>query len=124
MSCRNWEGSLKVRHGPALLQTSAAILWGTTITTDAAGVDDRVWLPLLAAAAVASLGALLHYLITRWIKASQALTRAVLTRPLGHDDTGPLAVITTGPIPKISLLPAPGAAPAARRKQRGQHASR
>lgn len=113
-----------MRFRPGVLQVTAGGLWAGAIAADAMKADSRVWVPLFAAAAVASWGALQYHLISGWVKADQAMTRAVLTRPVRRDDTGPLAAVTTGPIPAVSLLPAPGAAPAARHRQRGQHASR
>lgn len=116
-----------MRHGPALLRVTAAVLWGATIAADAIdAADGRIWLPILAAATLATWAAIQHYLIDQASQSAHAMARAALTRPYDRRDTGPMLKAQTGPLPKLSLLdaPPPAAAPAARHTRRGQHASR
>ena len=54
-----------MRHGSVLLQTSAVLSWGMTITADAMNADDRVWLPLFGAAMVASMASLIDRMAAR-----------------------------------------------------------
>ena len=132
MNGDNGRGADGVRIRPALLQGMALASWGGTIAADAAQADDRIWLPLLGAALLASWAAVQDYLIDRASQAANAMARAALTRPFDRDSgpmprpaTGPLARIT-GPMARLSLLdgPAHAAVPAARHRQRGQHANR
>ena len=76
-----------MRH--KLLQTLAAVSWATAITADVMGADDRIWVPLLGAAMVASWAAVQYYLVDRASRAAGAMAQAALSRPLYRDVTGP-----------------------------------
>ena len=97
-----------MRHGSVLLQTSAVLSWGMTITADALNADDRVWLPLFGAAMVASMAALMDQMERRSARAYAAAMQAGISRPpYAGPPSGPLAkLVTTGPLAK--LVPFPG----------------
>lgn len=71
----------------------AGVSWGAAIAADAVRADDRVWLPLLGAALLASWAAVQARLIDRASDAASAMTRAVLTRPFSRGDSGPMPAI-------------------------------
>ena len=119
-----------IRH--ALLQTSAAVLWGTTIITAFTGyderpeftpLDERLWLCTLGTALIVTWAAAQRQLVARFSKSNQALAQAVLTRPVNA--AGPMLKAATGPLPVLSQPDVPPAVPLAeRRKQLAHRAKR
>ena len=122
---------MTIRH--ALLQTSAAALWGTTIITAFTGyderpqftaLDERLWLCTLGTAMIVTWAATQHRIAARFSRSNQALATAVLTRPV--NSAGPPALIeVTGPHAAVSLPDAPPAdLRAERRKRHAQPSTR
>jgi hypothetical protein len=98
-----------------LLQTAAVLSWVTVIVGTFTGFDDdphtfseldfRIWLGVLSAA----LSFTLLAAVDKRVKVQQALTNAVLTRPLTRFDTGPqVPVIRQQPIPPPRLAAVDG----------------
>lgn len=103
------------------LRVTACTLWAAAIATAALVTEERVFTCILAAAVVASLAALQSAYAERIIRTYDALTRAVITRPLNRSDTGPIPVVT-------ELRPAgrrgQPAGPSSRDRRHARHATR
>jgi hypothetical protein len=84
---------------PLVLLATAAILWGTGIGYDAEDGRDRIWMPLLAAAAAATIAGFNLLLAARADRSNRALATAVLSRPLYRDPTGPIPAVPPQPQP-------------------------
>lgn len=114
---------------PGITPTISGILWAASIAADAGGISERIWRPLLTAAASVTVITAVHAMLARHARSNAAVTRAALTRPF--DRTGPIArIMDTGPMRKLASVsprhagetgPLPSAS--ALRKPHGQHAS-
>ena len=93
-----------MRRMPLVLLTAAAILWGIGIGTDADGESRRVWIPLVAGGCAMTIAGLHQLTVFRATRASEAMTRAVLTRPLTRFDTGPLPAVQPVPPPRLAAV--------------------
>lgn len=102
---------------PALLQTLAAVAWGTTIIGAFTGYDDRpgfsdldgrMWIINAAIACIITLVGLLSSQVARRVDtAYAAMARSFITRPAEPRNTGPLPLIdarTPGPVPGLRAL--------------------
>lgn len=92
-----------MRRVPMILTVTTGILWAAAIAADAADTSDRIWRPLLSAAAAAAVISAVQRLLDRYARkytrSSEALARAVMARPLYRD---------TGPLPRIQVVSQPG----------------
>jgi len=75
------------------ITAAAAAAWAATITADTLNLHEHIWAACLAAAAALTLAALIQGIVTRAARASEALTRAILNRPLTRFETGPLPAV-------------------------------
>lgn len=83
----------------------AAAAWGATITVDALNWPVHIWICSLTVAGMSTLSAFQCTFVTRWRRESQALTRAVITRPVNRD-TWPVAPpMRTPPRDSVPLAP-------------------
>jgi hypothetical protein len=94
------------------ISAAAAGAWAAAITADTVNAPEHIWAACLAAAAALTLAALIQAIITRAVTVCEALTRAILNRPLTRFDTGPMPRVP----PQLAVLDGHGkhAAPAAR----------
>lgn len=102
-----------MRHGPALLRTSAALLWIITLVTAITGFDDdprqfsafdfRLWLCVLALSILASLAAFQQAIAAKAARLYTEMTKAAVTRPpYGDPPSGPMAKLAaSGPMAKL-----------------------
>ena len=117
-----------MKRAPVILLVTAVILWGAAIGADAVDASDRIWRPLLSAAAAVAVITAVHRMLGRHAanctRSSEALASAVLSRPIYRGDTGPLArvEVISQPDPVHETPPAP-ARPSAHGTLRGRHAS-
>lgn len=109
-----------MRRMPPVLLSAAAILWGTAIGLDAEDGRARIWIPLLAAACVMTVAGLHLLTVQSAVRANDALTRVILSRPLTRFDTGPLPAVPPLPPPRLAAVDGHGGQ---HRKRHGQPAS-
>ena len=83
-----------MRHLPTGLLAAAAALWGVAIGADADDARSRVLLPLLAAACVFTTTGVQQLCFRKAVETYEALTAAILARPLTRFDTGPIPRVT------------------------------
>lgn len=93
-----------MRRMPLVLLSAAAILWGAGITADAGKSNARIWVPLIAAACVLTVAGVNQLTALRAARTYEALTHAVLTRPLTRFDTGPLPAVQPVPPPRLAAV--------------------
>ena len=118
-----WGGEQRVFVHPVSLKAAAVALWAAAMGMSFTRADWRLWGCLVAAAAVASLGALQQTLVARSMRIYEAHTQAVLNRPLYRGDTGPLPRIEIVSQPEPACETAPGRLSAPGRPH-ARHASR
>jgi hypothetical protein len=118
-----------MRQIPCLLLWAAGVLWGLCIGADADDSRLRLMLPLLAGASVLTIAGLQQLGLRRVATASEelsrtyeALTNAVLARPLLRSDTGPIPAVTE--LRPADLERAATDGPSGRGTRRARHATR
>lgn len=83
-----------MRHLPTALLAAGGTLWAISIGADADDIKIRVLLPLLAGASVLTLTGIQQLCARKALATYEALTKAILARPLLRSDTGPIPAVT------------------------------
>jgi hypothetical protein len=83
-----------MRYLPTALLAAAGVLWGSAIGADADDVKARILLPLLAGACVLTTTGINQLCTRKALATYDALTQAILARPLLRSDTGPIPAVT------------------------------